>query len=64
MINPQLPDPLEEYTTLKHVKDDIFRLEAPGYGLHNEYAVYEFDEEGGIKHLKTGENYTYPVEEW
>jgi CubicO group peptidase (beta-lactamase class C family) len=64
MINPQLPDPLDEYTTLKHVKDDIFRMEAPGYGLHNEYAVYKFDEEGGIKHLKTGENYTYPVEEW
>ncbi len=64
MINPQLPDPLTEYTTLKHVEGDTFQMKAPGYGSHNEYAVFEFDEEGKVKRLKTGENYTYPVERW
>jgi CubicO group peptidase (beta-lactamase class C family) len=64
MINPQLPDPLAELTTLKHVEGDRFLMKAPGYGSHNEYAVYEFDEEGKTKRLKTGENYTYPVKNW
>ena len=63
MITPQLPDPMAEYTTLKHVEGDRFQMKAPGYGSHNEYAVYEF-ESGKIKRLKTGENYTYPVEKW
>jgi CubicO group peptidase (beta-lactamase class C family) len=64
MITPQLPDPMAEYTTLKHVEGDRFQMKAPGYGSHNEYAVYEFDEDGKIKRLKTGENYTYPIDEW
>ncbi|MFP3952165.1 MAG: serine hydrolase [Candidatus Bathyarchaeia archaeon] len=64
MINPQLPDPLEECTTLKHVEGDKFQMKAPGYGSHNEYAVYAFNEKGEIEWLKTGENYTYPVESW
>ena len=64
MINPQLPDPMTEYTTLKHVEGDTFQMKAPGYGSHNEYAVYEFDEEGRVRRLKTGENYTYPVGRW
>jgi hypothetical protein len=55
---------LTEYTTLKHVEGDTFQMKAPGYGSHNEYAVFEFDEEGKVKRLKTGENYTYPVERW
>jgi CubicO group peptidase (beta-lactamase class C family) len=63
MITPQLPDPMAEYTTLKHIEGDRFQMKAPGYGTHNEYAVYEF-ESGKIKRLKTGENYTYPVEKW
>jgi CubicO group peptidase (beta-lactamase class C family) len=63
MINPQLPDPMIEYTTLEYVEGDKFRMKATGYGSHNEYAVYEF-ENGKIKRLRTGENYTYPVEEW
>jgi CubicO group peptidase (beta-lactamase class C family) len=63
MIAPQMPDPMIEYTTLKHVEGDKFQMKAPGYGSHNEYAVFEF-EEGKIKRLKTGENYTYPVDEW
>jgi CubicO group peptidase (beta-lactamase class C family) len=64
MIAPQLPDPLEEYTTLKHVEGDKFQMISPGYGSHNEYAVFEFDEKGKIKQLKTGENYTEPVDDW
>jgi len=63
MINPQLPDPMIEYTTLEYVEGDKFRMKATGFGSHNEYAVYEF-EDGKIKRLRTGENYTYPVEEW
>ena len=64
MIAPQLPDPMAEYTTLKHVEGDMFQMIAPGYGSHNEYAVFEFDETGKITRLKTGENYTEPVDEW
>ena len=63
MITPQLPDPMLEYTVLKHVEGDRFQMKAPGYGSHNEYAVFEFEEDK-IKRLKTGENYTYPVEKW
>jgi D-alanyl-D-alanine carboxypeptidase len=64
MITPNLPDPMAEYTTLKHVEGDTFQMKSPGYGSHNEYAIYEFDEEEKIKRLKTGENYTYLVENW
>jgi len=64
MINPNLPDPLYEYTKLIHVEGDTFQMKAPGYGSHNEYAVYEFNSEGKIKRLKTGENFTYPTEKW
>jgi CubicO group peptidase (beta-lactamase class C family) len=63
MIVPQLPDPMLEYTILRHVEGDRFQMKASGYGSHNEYVVYEF-EDGKIKRLKTGENYTYPVEKW
>ncbi len=63
MITPQLLDPMLDYTTLKHVEGDKFQMKASGYGTHNEYVIFEF-EEGKIKRLKTGENYTYPVEEW
>jgi CubicO group peptidase (beta-lactamase class C family) len=64
MINPQLPDPFTEYTILKQVEGDTFQMKAHGYGSHNEYAVYEFNEEGRVERLKMGENYTYPVDEW
>ena len=64
MINPQLPDPLAEYTRLRHLEGDRFQMISPGYGSHNEYAVYEFDEKGRIKRLKTGENYLEPVKDW
>ncbi|MGW8179014.1 MAG: DUF3471 domain-containing protein, partial [bacterium] len=63
MITPQLPDPMLEYTVLKHVEGDRFQMKAPGYGSHNESAVFEFEKDK-IKRLKTGENYTYPVEKW
>ena len=63
MITPQLLDPMLDYTVLEHVEGDRFQMKASGYGSHNEYAVFEF-ENGEIKRLKTGENYTYPVEEW
>jgi len=63
MITPQILDPMIEYTVLKHVEGDKFQMKAPGYGSHNEYAVFEF-ENGKIKRLKTGENYTYPIDEW
>jgi CubicO group peptidase (beta-lactamase class C family) len=64
MITPQLPDPMAEYTTLKHIEGNRFQMISPGYGSHNEYAVFEFDETGKITRLKTGENYTTPVEKW
>lgn len=64
MIAPQLPDSMAEYTTLKHVEGEKFQMISPGYGSHNEYAVFEFDETGKIKRLKTGENYTELVDEW
>jgi hypothetical protein len=63
MITPQILDPMIEYTVLKHVEGDKFQMKAPGYGSHKEYAVFEF-EKGKIKRLKTGENYTYPIDEW
>jgi hypothetical protein len=56
MIAPQLPDPMAEHTKLKHVKENKFQIIATGYGSHNEYAIYEFDETGRInnsKHEKT-----------
>jgi hypothetical protein len=52
-----------DYTTLEHVEGDKFMMKTSGYGGHGEYAVFEF-EDGKIKRLKTGENYTYPIKEW
>ncbi|MBD3171509.1 serine hydrolase [Candidatus Bathyarchaeota archaeon] len=62
-IDPRSPEPLEDYTKMEHIEGDMFKMISSGYGNHNEYAIYEFEDEK-IKRLKTGENYTYPVEEW
>jgi len=64
-IDPSLPDPTYAVTKLIPVAEHTFRIEnKDGYSSNGELAVFELDDEGKVKRVKIGYNYTYPVAEW
>jgi hypothetical protein len=65
MLSPMLPDPIPDMTKLVPVSEHTFRMESPmGYGSPGELLVFELDEKGKVKRVKTGAGYIHPVEDW
>jgi CubicO group peptidase (beta-lactamase class C family) len=64
LINPIEEDPLKEATKLIPISKNTFKMDDPGYGSHGELAVFEIDETGKVTRLMTGENYSFPIENW
>ncbi len=65
MLSPMLPDPTPDMTKLVQVSEHTFRMESPmGYGSPGELLVFELDEKGKVKRVKTGAGYIHPVEDW
>ena len=65
MLSPMLPDPTPDMTKLVPVSEHTFRMESPmGYGSPGELLVFELDEKGKVKRVKTGATYIHPVENW
>jgi CubicO group peptidase (beta-lactamase class C family) len=65
MMDPSQADPTAAVTQLVPVAQHTFRIEAQdGFGSHGELVVFEMDDAGKVQRVKTGQNYTYPIEEW
>ena len=65
MLSPMLPDPTPDMTKLVPVSEHTFRMESPmGYSSPGELLVFELDENGKVKRVKTGAGYILPVEDW
>ncbi len=65
MIDPSQPDPTLTLTKLTPVSEHIFTMESKsGYGSHGERVIFELNNQGKVKRVKVGANYSYPVEEW
>ncbi|MBI9045551.1 MAG: serine hydrolase [Anaerolineaceae bacterium] len=64
-IDPSEPDPMEESMKLKPLSENRFVMqEKGGFGAHGEELVFELDEDGKVKRLVMGADYSYPVQEW
>jgi CubicO group peptidase (beta-lactamase class C family) len=64
-IDPSVLDPMEDYMRLIPVSEHTFRMVSKnGYSGKGELAVFEIDENGTVKRMKTGDNYSMPVEKW
>lgn len=60
-------DPAEPEIVVKFesVAEHTFKIVSDfGFASIGELAVFEMDEDGNVKRLKVGENYSYPVAEW
>lgn len=67
LFPPDLDDPKLGMITLEPVEDKehTFRISTPErFSNNGELAVFEFDDEGKLVRLKTGANYSYPIESW
>jgi CubicO group peptidase (beta-lactamase class C family) len=65
MIDPSLPDPLAEPSTLVPVAEHTFRIDTRnGFGAHGELVVFELDADGRVARVKVGDNYARPVAAW
>jgi D-alanyl-D-alanine carboxypeptidase len=64
-IDPSAADPSEDIVKLEPVGEHTFRIQMKsGYGGVGELAVFELDENDKVKRLRTGENYSEPIEKW
>lgn len=64
-IDPSLDDPSQDITKLVPVGEHTFRIEMKsGFGSPGETLVFELDNEGTVKRVKIGQNYTYPISDW
>jgi D-alanyl-D-alanine carboxypeptidase len=64
-IDPSFVDPSLDMTRLIPVAEHTFRMEMKsGSGAVGELAVFEFDDAGKVVRLRTGDNYTYRIENW
>ncbi|HXH82008.1 MAG TPA: serine hydrolase domain-containing protein [Candidatus Tectomicrobia bacterium] len=65
LIDPTLPDPLAEPSTLVPVGEHTFRIDTPnGFGAHGELVVFELGGDERVARVKIGDNYAEPVEAW
>lgn len=65
LISPTDVDPVAGMAVLKPVGPHTFRIEtSERFGDNGELAIFELDEKARVMRLKTGNNYTYPIEHW
>jgi hypothetical protein len=64
-ISPNLDDPTLDILKLKPVGPHTFLMEMKaGFGAPGELATFELDDDGKVKRLVMGMNFSYPVENW
>lgn len=59
------PDPILTMTRMIPVAENVFKMDAKyGHGGIGELAVFELDADGKVARVRTGDNYSYRIEEW
>lgn len=64
-IDPSGPDPTPGMSKLIPLAQHTFRIESQdGFSSRGETVLFEMDDEGRVRRVKTGENYVYPLDRW
>ena len=64
-IDPSQDDPLLSITRLVPIPDNKFMMDVKdGFSSPGEKVIFEFDQQGKVARVVSGESYTFPIENW
>jgi hypothetical protein len=65
LIDPLDEDPFASAVKLIPISENVFQVETSiGFGLQGELVEFELKPDGTVYRMRTGYNYSYPVEDW